>query len=101
MIKLVLNSKNKIIKLERHNFEQLRQQIKHTFPEAPIDYVLSYIDSDKDEICLNSDEDLSVMLSAGLKVNKVYIKQSFSQTIDISYLTEEIKIQPNIEVYNS
>jgi len=41
------------------------------------------------------------MLSTGLKINKVYIKQSFSQTIDISYLTEEIKIQPHVEVYNS
>jgi hypothetical protein len=48
---------------------------------VPADCSLSYLDEDKDEICLNSDEDLSNMFNAKLKTYKVYIKQSFSQSI--------------------
>ena len=93
MIKLVFGSKNKIVKLDRQDFSALRALIRQSFADVPVDYTLSYVDSDKDEICLNSDEDLLIMLSAGAKVNKVYVKQSLSQAIEI---TE--RIEPSFEV---
>lgn len=93
MIKLVFGSKNKIVKLERQDFSALRTLIRQSFSDVPSDYTLSYVDSDKDEICLNSDEDLLIMLSAGAKVNKVYVKQSLSQTIEITD-----RIEPSFEV---
>jgi hypothetical protein len=58
--------------------------------------MLSYLDQDKDEISLNSDEDLHIMLSAGLKINNVYIKQSLSQTIEVTDMLE-----PSFEIYDS
>ena len=48
MIKLVYNSKNKIVKHERKTFEQLRNIIKNNFQEVPQDYSLSYLDEDND-----------------------------------------------------
>lgn len=93
MIKLVFGSKNKIIKLDRHDFTALRALIRQSFSDVPVDYTLSYVDQDKDEICLNSDEDLLIMLSAGAKVNKVYVKQSLSQAIEITD-----RIEPSFEV---
>lgn len=44
MIKLVYGNKNKIIKNDKKNFEQLREAIQANFPEAPVDYSLSYLD---------------------------------------------------------
>ncbi len=44
MIKLVYGNKNKIIKNDKKNFEQLREAIQTNFPEAPVDYSLSYLD---------------------------------------------------------
>ena len=45
---------------------------------------------------MNSDEDLHIMLSAGLKINNVYIKQSLSQTIEVTDMLE-----PSFEIYDS
>jgi PB1 domain len=55
MIKLVFGSKNKIIKLEKPTFQSLNSLIQQSFTDIPVDYSLSYLDTDKDEICLNSD----------------------------------------------
>jgi hypothetical protein len=44
MIKLVFQGKNKIIKHQGKNFQQLRDIISSNFPEAPTDYSLSYLD---------------------------------------------------------
>lgn len=44
MIKLVLGSKNKIIKRQSNSFIHLKQSIRINFPEAPLDYSLSYLD---------------------------------------------------------
>ena len=96
MIKLAYGTKKKIVKLDKGNFNTLRGLIKQSFPEAPTDYILSYLDQDKDEISLGSDEDLRLMLSTGAKINNVYIKQSLSQTIEI---TEQI--EPSFEIYES
>lgn len=74
MIKLVFGSKNKIIKHEKRSFEHLKDSIRLNFPEAPLDYSLSYLDEDKDEICLNSDEDINNMINSKAKMHKVYIK---------------------------
>lgn len=93
MIKLVFGSKNKIVKLDKQDFTTLRTLIRQSFADVPVDYTLSYVDQDKDEICLNSDEDLLIMLSAGAKVNKVYVKQSLSQAIEITD-----RIEPSFEV---
>lgn len=93
MIKLVFGSKNKIVKLDKSDFTTLRALIRQSFTDVPVDYTLSYVDQDKDEICLNSDEDLLIMLSAGAKVNKVYVKQSLSQAIEITD-----RIEPSFEV---
>jgi hypothetical protein len=43
----------------------------------PSTYSLSYLDEDKDEICLSSDEDLTIMFNECKKVYKVYIKENF------------------------
>jgi hypothetical protein len=88
MIKLAYGAKKKIVKLEKGGFSALKALVKQSFPDAPTDYMLSYLDQDKDEISLGSDEDLHIMLNAGLKINNVYIKQSLSQTIEI---TEQIE----------
>lgn len=84
MIKLVHGSKNKIVKLDKPNFNNLRALIKQSFPDVPLDYTLSYLDADKDEISLGSDEDLIILLNSGAKINKIYIKQSLSQVIEIT-----------------
>ena len=96
MIKLALGTKKKIVKLDRQDFSTLRNLIRQSFPHAPADYMLSYLDQDKDEISLNSDEDLYIMLSAGLKINNVYIKQSLSQVIEVTDM-----IEPSFEIYDS
>jgi hypothetical protein len=75
MIKLALGTKKKIIKLQKPDFSALRALIKQSFPDAPADHLLSYLDQDKDEISLNSDEDLHIMLT-GLKINNVYINRA-------------------------
>lgn len=93
MIKLVFGSKNKIVKLDKSDFTTLRALIRQSFADVPVDYTLSYVDQDKDEICLNSDEDMLIMLSAGAKVNKVYVKMSLSQAIEITD-----RIEPSFEV---
>ena len=93
MIKLVLGNNNKIIKLKPQTFEQLNQQITLNFPQTPPDYCLSYLDAEKDEICLTSEEDLQIMLAGGLKVTKVFIKQSITQTLVIDPdFTEQISV---------
>lgn len=48
MIKLVYGAKNKIVKHGDRGFFALREIIKNNFPEAPVDYSLSYLDEDKD-----------------------------------------------------
>lgn len=48
MIKLVYGSKNKIVKLDKPEFNCLQAVIKQSFPDVPFDYTLSYLDSDKD-----------------------------------------------------
>jgi hypothetical protein len=96
MIKLVYGSKNKIIKHEGRSFEQLREVIRSNFPEAPADYSLSYLDEDKDEICLNSDSDLTNMLNSKVKIYKIFIKQSLSQTIVIDVERSDY-IEPSFE----
>lgn len=84
MIKLVLGSKNKIVKLDKPTLSCLSALISQSFADLPADYSLSYIDAEKDEICLNSEEDIKIMLNGGLKINKIYIKQSLSQSIEIT-----------------
>jgi hypothetical protein len=84
MIKLVHGSKNKLIKLDKPAFPALQALIRNSFSNLPVDFTLSYLDQDKDEISLNSDEDVLIMLNSGIKVNKVYIKQSLSQVIEIT-----------------
>ena len=96
MLKLVFGSKNKIVKLEKPVFAYLYALIKQSFAELPPDFTLSYLDLDKDEISLNSDEDLTIMLGSGVKMNKIYIKQSLSQVIEITD-----QIEPSFEVYDS
>lgn len=97
MIKLVFATKNKIIKHGARSFHQLREAIRTNFPEAPVDYSLSYLDEDKDEICLNSDEDLVNMLNnCTVKLHKVYIKQSLSQTVVLE-LERSDYIEPSFE----
>ena len=44
MIKLAYGTKKKIVKLDKGNFNTLRGLIKQSFPEAPTDYILSYLD---------------------------------------------------------
>lgn len=99
MLKLVFGSKNKIVKLEKPIFANLYTLIKQSFSELPPDFTLSYLDLDKDQISLNSDEDLTIMLSSGVKMNKIYIKQSLSQVIEITN-----QIEPSfdsLEIYDS
>jgi hypothetical protein len=96
MIKLVYGSKNKIIKLDKPNFNSLCSLIKQSFPDAPVDYTLSYLDVDKDEISLGSDEDLHILLNSGAKINKIYIKQSLSQVIEITD-----RIEPSFDNYEN
>lgn len=84
MIKLVFGSKNKIVKLDKVEYKALQALIRQSFPDAPVDYTLSYLDQDRDEISLGSDEDLRILMSSGLKINKIYVKQSLSQVIEVT-----------------
>ena len=93
MLKLVHGKKNKIIKLQPPTYDHLRRLIGSTFSDAPSDFCLTYLDADKDEICLTSDEDLQIMMAGGLKVTKVFVKQSLTQTLVIEpEFTEQISI---------
>lgn len=87
-----------MVKLEQPSFQKLLQHINQTYPHLPTDYTLTYLDHDQDEICISSDEDLAIMLSAGNKYSKVYVKESLSQVLDMSsYMTGDVQL----EVYES
>lgn len=48
MLKLIYGSKNKLVKIVKPDFQELLKVVAASFQNLPIDYSLSYLDTDGD-----------------------------------------------------